>query len=179
MLNILVVHFTRERPLRISVADHLFSFRRYGKDRFHYLNAGSNGDRWFVRQQQFDAIIFHNTFFSARWSDDHYARAIAHVDFLKDYGCPKIAIVQDEFIYTDRVCAMIRNFGMQVVCSVASPSERRKIYDQVDFSQTRFVEVLTGYLSQDTFAQFENSSANRKGRPIDIGVDGCYLLRPR
>lgn len=170
MYNILVVYYyTIPQPPRVSVVDHLYCFRRYGRHRVFYLNAAVWGIPRLLRLIPFDLIVFHTTFLGARWNRPAFAWMMKRMAPLKKSGAVKVALPQDEFINTDLLCRFINEFAMEHVFSVAPESEWNTIYDEVDRERTAFHQVLTGYLDDATLKRINQLAESGTRRRLDIG----------
>jgi hypothetical protein len=169
MNNILIVFYYYQYPMRATIRDHLYSFRKYSAHRCFYLNLAVREVPWYVRKIPFDLIIFHTIFLSSRWSLKLFDAAVDKARSLKSMRAVKIALPQDEFLNTKVLCDFINEFEIDHVFSVAPPSEWKKIYPNVNFEQVHFHHVLTGYLDEETIAKVKGMEQSFKNRPIDIG----------
>ena len=61
----------------------------------------------------------------------------------------KFLFIQDEYDHTHRAWHWIKELGIQVVFTTVPPKSIEKIYPTNHFPDTRFVNVLTGYVSED------------------------------
>ncbi len=170
MADVLVVYHNDRLPWRATIRDHLFSFGRYGAHTVSYWNLAVPDAPGYLRRHRFDVVIFHTIFLSARWTPAFFAELAERVRWLASVDAVKVALPQDEFIHTDVLCDFINAMGIDVVGSVAPPSEWDKIYKTVDRSRTRFIELLTGYLDEDTLATIETLASEDTERPVDV----CY-----
>ncbi len=166
----LVVYGQTQFPQRVSVADHLYSFRRYSNGRTFYLNlAARQVPRWLPRVP-FDLVIWHTSFLSLRWAPEMFAAARLRAQPLKAIRAASVALPQDEFIHTDTLCDFLEEFGVSAVCSVAPEREWSTIYRSVDRGRVRFLRVLTGYLDEKTVKRIDRIvAAMPSDRPIDVG----------
>jgi hypothetical protein len=169
MPNALIVYCYSQFPPRVTIIDHLYSFRRYSDWNCFYVDAASQAIPSSLWGVGFDAIIFHTTFLSTRWSPEMFARLTAEVAWLRDVPAPKVAMPQDEFIHTDVLCEFLNEVGVDVILSVAPESEWPKIYATVDRDRVRIRQVLTGYLEERTVARIHRLARSEVGRPIDVG----------
>jgi hypothetical protein len=168
-MNILVLYNQEEFPLRATIRDHLYSFRNYSSDRCFYLNVRTRGVPWYLSKIQFDLIIFHTIFLSARWHLNAFRDLVNKVRVLKRMDAVKVALPQDDFIHTDILCDFINEFKVNYVFSAASEPDRRKIYSSVDLTVSKFFKVLTGYLDDETVNKVNRLAKSVKERTIDIG----------
>jgi hypothetical protein len=169
MANILMVYCCDVYPVRETIRDHLYAFRRYTPHRWFYLNVAASTVPRSLSRVSFDAVVFHTTFLSQRWSPALFARRVAGVRPLKEVHAIKVALPQDEFIHTDILCDFINEFGIDHVFSVAPPTEWPEIYSTVDFRKTKLSQILTGYLDEKTVARIASLARSAPPRTIDIG----------
>ena len=167
--NVLIV-YSLMQPMRSTIGDHLYSFKRYSRNRCSYLNVAARGvPRWLARQR-WDAVIFHTSFLSAmRWAPEAFTDQMREVEALRGAGRVRIAMPQDEFLRGGALCEFINRFDITDVFSVAPESEWPKIYESVDRDRVRFSRVLTGYLGEDTLERIDRIVAGAPERPIDVG----------
>lgn len=171
-LNILVVLHHPSRKMRTTIIDHLYCFEKYSTHNVYYLNTFYStelADE--IKDLEFDLIIFHTIFLSHRWETKEFTELI-HSDklkTLKESNSVKIALPQDEWIYTNVLCDFINIFGVSHVFSVSPKSEWKIIYNNVDFNYVKFHEVLTGYLENSRVDRINNLADKVKTRIIDIG----------
>jgi hypothetical protein len=91
------------------------------------------------------------------------------VQKIRDLPSVKVALPQDEYIYTDLLSNFINEFSIDYVFSVAPETEWPKIYRTVDFNKVKFFRVLTGYLEDTTVRRINALAKREQARPIDIG----------
>ena len=70
--NVLVVYSLLMHPLRATTSDHLYCFRRYGNDRYFYVNVGARRIPGWLRRIDFDAVLFHHTLIAYRFESDRF-----------------------------------------------------------------------------------------------------------
>jgi hypothetical protein len=169
MSNILVVYFSYNYPLRATIADCLYSFRRYAPHRCFYLNLAVRRLPAYLLKVPFDLIIFGNTFLGKRWIPPLFNRIVEKARPLKQLEAVKVALPQDEFIHSDMLCDFINEFGVQYVFSLEPESEWPKVYHKVNRSKTRFFRILAGYLEDKTLTRINRLVQSIHNRPIDIG----------
>ncbi len=171
MAKILVAYYYRRPfPPRASVRDHLNSFKKYAGHTCFYYNLGILAPPSWLGRIDFDLIIFHTTFLCCRWNPARFGRLLRQAEALKRHPALKIALPQDEFVYSEQLCDFIREFDIRQVYSTAPPSEWSRIYNRVDRDRVRFFPVLTGYLEDATLARIERlATTEGRQRQIDIG----------
>jgi len=168
MANILIVYYYQEYPPRANLYDNIYSFQRYSGHSCFYLNLFFRRVPRYLMAIPFDLIVFHKTFLGFRFHQQAFQRMLKRCGLLKKLPGIKIALPQDEFIYTTSLCRFINNFDIRAVFSVAPPSEWPKIYTTVDHSRVQFYQVLTGYLDEKTLKTI-SQLAGETQRDLDIG----------
>ena len=165
----LVVYNLMQHPLRSTIRDHLYAFRRYGTGRTYYLNlAVRDVPRW-VAEADFDTVVFHTSFLSQRWIPELFTDQLERASALRGLGRARIALPQDEFLRSGMLSDFINDWEVDHVLSVAPESEWPKIYAGVDRDRTRISLTLTGFLSDDTVSRIEGIVARTGERPVDVG----------
>ncbi len=176
MGNILVVHYSPSPPRRASARDNLDAFHKYSGGNCFYLNLAVRRVPWYLQHLSFDLIVFSAYFLAARcWKKEDAHRALTRARRLKAVNGVKIALPQDEFVYTAWLCDFINEFEMDYVFSVAPESEWPVIYPTVDLRRVRFVRVLTGYLDEATLGRIADLSQGVTDRPIAVGYRTAVL----
>ena len=166
---LLVAYAMLDWPLRDSVREHLYSFRRYSQRPCLYLNlAVRKPPRWLDRVA-IDGVIFHTTFLSKRGTPSYWETLVERARPLARLGRARVALPQDEYLPTAPLCAFIDEFAVDHVFSVAPESEWGAIYPTVDRGRTTFSRVLTGYLDPRTVALLGKADSPARARPIDVG----------
>ena len=56
--NVLLIYGLLQYPLRATIRDHLYSFRRHGRARYFYLNIAARRPPSWLREVDFDTVIF-------------------------------------------------------------------------------------------------------------------------
>lgn len=168
--NVLVVYALHQYPVRDTIRDHLYSFERYSRHRCFYLNLLVRRIPAVLNRVDFDAVIFHTTFLSMRWSSRAFEELVARAQPLKDVGGIRVAIPQDEFLQSAALSAFIDDFDVGYVFTAAARSEWPKIYATVDQSHVKFTTVLTGYLEGRSVSRMGRIAEETGTKPVDI----CY-----
>jgi hypothetical protein len=169
--SVLVAYAVLQWPLRGTVEDHLYSFRRHGTRDYSYVNLAVPGLVHPYALARYDAIVWHTSVLAwLRWPPREQQRGLRkRAARLRDCASVHVALPQDEFLLSDRVNDFIREFGVSHVFSVAPPSEWPKIYDGLDLRHTTVSRVLTGYLDDATVRRIGAILADGRERRIDIG----------
>jgi hypothetical protein len=167
--GILVVYAARTYPLRATIADHLYAFRRHSGRPCYYLNLLDRRPARHLSRLRLDAVVLHTTLLSERWSLPTFWGVVERARRLRDVAAVKIALPQDEFFQTGALEECFRALGVTHVFSVMPESEWPAVYPETDRARVRFSRVLTGYLEQETLARIDRLAARVPARDIDIG----------
>ncbi|MBM3668330.1 MAG: hypothetical protein FJW90_12850, partial [Actinobacteria bacterium] len=167
--NVLVVYGLLQHPLRATIRDHLYSFRRYARSRCFYLNLGVRRVPGWLRRIPFDAVIYHHTMTGQRMLPPVLSMQVRRARALHGIAPRSFAMIQDECIYTDSMSEFIEEFEVDDVFSVAPPSQWRTIYPTVDHQRVRFHQLLPGYLDEQTVDRIDGIVAAQGARPLEIG----------
>lgn len=165
-LDILVVYASRKHPLRGTTDDHLRAFGRYSGQRCGYLNLGLQGAPGYVKQGQFDLVIFHTTFLAGRWFDERMRILWKRALPLRELEAVKVMLPQDDFLKTDTLDRFFGEFGVDHVFTAMPKAEWPTIYPNVD--PERIHPTLTGYIDPGTVRRI-GAIGEKTERDIDIG----------
>jgi hypothetical protein len=154
-------------PLRAANLAHLLCWGRYSKHRVLYVNVAYAVPWILLDRIKIDAIIFDTIFLSMHWSPGYFMKRSAPLLRLRDLDCPKIAVVQDEFINTDYVVNFLKAIDVTDVLSCARAADWPTIYGGLDPSRVRFRTVLTGYVDETRSKRLIAEPI--RSRSIDVG----------
>ena len=177
--NVLVVYAQMMHPLRSTIEDHLYAFKRHSRRRVFHLNLRVQDVPRHVLRRRYDMIVFHTSFVGHRWAPEQFVELCRRAEPLKALDGVRVALPQDEFLRSRMVCDFVNDFGIDVVASVAPESEWPKIYPTVDPDRVRLHRVLTGYLDARTTDRIADLVATGGERDIDVGYRawrGAYWL---
>lgn len=167
--NVLVIYSLMDWPLKSTVIDHLHCFKNHSAGRVFYLNLPiAPPPRW-IRRLKWDVVVYHTSFLSTRWLPELFDRNCKAAAPLRDLGPMSVALPQDDFIYADLLSEFISKFRVENVLSVIPETEVAAVYPSVDRAGTKFGQVLTGYLSDDTLSRIGRILDESNVRQIDIG----------
>lgn len=169
--NILILYGYLEYPIRSSVRDLIYSFKKYSHENCYYYSPDHGDFPNFLKLIDFDIIVFTTIIISERWRGcQEFKRLVVDkIQFLRNYKAIKVIHPQDEWIQTNLLCDFINEFNITNVFTVAAESEWKIIYKNVDFNKVKFHPVLTGYLDEFTVSKFLSATSSVKERKIDIG----------
>jgi hypothetical protein len=168
MRTIVVFYHARNSlPLRSSNEAHLLCWHRYSRQRTLYVNVAFEVPWWLLRHLTIDAVIFDTIFFVMHWQPAYFTARATQCLAVKDLHCPKVAVVQDEFLHMDVVNSFLRDIGITDVLTCSEPSDWPTIYPLLDPETTRLRTVLTGYVDERRLADI--NERKQPVRDIDIG----------
>ena len=165
---ILVLYYSRHAPLRASAVDHLFSFRRYSGHRCIYINVAVRRVPAWVVALDVELVVFHTLLLATRWHRPMFRGVMERIQPVKRLACPKVALPQDEYIFTNNLIELLREFEVETVFTCAPESELPAIYGDLVDGPMRFIRVMAGYLEPVTIRRIERLATGRR-RSIDIG----------
>jgi hypothetical protein len=180
-MNVLVVYALRQHPLRSSIRDHLFAFRRYSSGRTAYLNLAAHRrvPSW-VHEVEWDLVVFHTSFISVfRWSPDGGPWLRRRAAPLRGIGRARIALPQDDFLRSDLVGEVLEELGVDHVFTPVPPSEQALVYRKMDLDRVQFHVGLTGYLDDDEVQHMIRltEEVGEEGRDIDVGYRAWHAAK--
>jgi hypothetical protein len=168
-LNILILYVSNQYPMRATLWDQLYCFRRYSDHNCFYLNFTVRRVPWYLKHVKFDLIVFGTLFLATRavaeWFSDPRERARP----LKSFDAVKIAFPQDEYLCSDVLADFINEFSIERVFTLAPKTEWPKIYDRIDTARVKLSRVLPGYLDDGTVERIEGLAPAGAPRDIDLG----------
>jgi hypothetical protein len=167
--SILVLYHSRVAPVRPAIADHLYSFRRYGGRPCIYVNMAVRSVPAWFRRLDIDLVILHTILLSDRWQPDDFRDVARRMRTVRSIRAPKVAIPQDEFINTDVLVDVLADLGVDHVLSCAPEDEWATLYGPLMASGTSVTRVLPGYLEPETVERITRLATEVPTRDIDIG----------
>lgn len=170
--NILILLNFETDNIRGTIKEHILCFEKFSDYKVHYLNINYTAvvpDE--LKNIDYELIIFHTKFLSARWVLDNFYRVIksTQLDFIRNSNAVKIAIPQDEFLNTNAICDFIDEFNIDHVFTNTNGIDTSNIYGSVKNKNVNYQEVLTGYLDEHTIEKINNLGKLIPERKIDIG----------
>lgn len=168
-LNILILYVSNQYPMRATLWDQLYCFRRYSNHHCFYLNLSVRRVPWYLKKVKFDLIVFGTLFLATRATDEWFLDPRTRAQPLKSFDAVKIAFPQDEHLRADVLADFINEFSINWVFSLSPRSEWPKIYDRIDGDNVKISGVLAGYLDDSTVARIEKLAGENLPRDIDLG----------
>jgi len=167
--SILVLYHAPHLPLRTTVSDHLNSIRRYSGRSCIYINLARRRIPAWIDRMHIDLVVLHTILLSTRWEPELFAEMAQRMEPIQRLSCPVIAIPQDEFLNTDPLNDLLREFRVSHVFTCAAERDWEAIYGPVLAEGVRLTRVLTGYVEPATVARIEKQARRNTRRDIDIG----------
>ncbi|WP_161958688.1 glycosyltransferase [Ferruginivarius sediminum] len=169
-LNVLVVYYCFASPTRDAILSHLYCFEKYSNYNVQFVNLFWEILPKHLEIQQWDVVIFHNTFLICRPAPELFDRVVKAVWPLKFNSHLNIAIAQDEANTTDALCNFIKDFDCKIVFSLMPTDEAKQtVYGGRVHPDTQIITVLAGYVDERLKQSFEGERKRIKRRDIDIG----------
>lgn len=169
MGSILVLYHSRQAPVRSAIADHLFSFRRYAGRPCIYLNMAVRSVPAWIGRLDIDLVVLHTILLSDRWNPDEFRDVVARMRHLRRIRAPRVAIPQDEFVYTDLLVEVLDETGVDHVFTCAPEDDWQKLYGPLIDKGVGMTRVLPGYLEPSTVHRIQTLARDVPTRDIDIG----------
>ncbi|HXH18429.1 MAG TPA: hypothetical protein VNJ07_05050 [Chitinophagales bacterium] len=167
--KVLLIFNLVEYPTRITLKEHLLSFKKYSGHSVYYLNFFFSRKtlRWLLNSVEFDLVIFHHSF-TNHWYEFLFRRDLNFLKKLHFKNAVKAAFFQDEYHHSDWKCRLINELGIEYVFSVANESEFKNIYNGVNHQKVKFIQVLTGYIDEEQITKVQRLE-KKVTRTVDIG----------
>lgn len=165
---VLVIYYADRSPLRTAIADHLYAIERYGFCKAIYLNVAIRSVPAWVDWLGVDLIVYDTTVLAQRWHPPTFRWVQARLARLRTLPAVKVALPQDEFIYTDQLCEFLLSYRVDHVLTCAAESDWMTIYGELAQGGIEFRRVLTGYIDPKTVARIERLARQSTARSVDI-----------
>ena len=167
-MKILIIHYNNKSDSfkRITIQEHLYSFKKYSKEQIYYLNA-FYGIPKLIINIKFDLIIYHYTFIGLKWSCPQ--TLLNKYKILKKLNGYKVGIPQDEYINSNYVCQFFSNYNIKTVFTRLPKSEWKKVYPKSKSGLDHYVTVLAGYIDNNQLSELSVHNKPHNKREIDVG----------
>lgn len=140
-MNVLILYNSTQTYTN-TVYEHLLSLKEHSRHRIFFAHADPVSELN-VDLGCFDAVGIH---FTIRLPFDQVSPSVARA--LEAYSGLKFLFIQDEYDYPRRTWSWINRLGMQLVFTVVPEPGISTVYPPSEFSRTRFVSILTGYVPE-------------------------------
>lgn len=168
-MKVLVLYQLHTSNDRNTIKEHLNSFKTYSNNSFHYVNI-LKGIPKYLLTIEYDLVIFHYTYLAGERfleEDEPWLRKIKGTNLLKGF---KIAIPQDEYDHTQRLCDFFDYAGVNTVYTCfmrdadIDTAYRNNIVSQISFKKT-----WTGFVDEKADNLLMGKRSPLAERSIDIG----------
>lgn len=168
MSNILYLYNSTQTYTN-TVYEHIASFAKHSRYRPFFCHHDST-TLLNLDLSRFDAVAIH---YSIRLPYDQLSPST--VEALKKFEGLKFLFIQDEYDHTYKAWHWIKNLDLQLVFTVVPKAATQRIYPSREFPNTRFVNILTGYvpdelkLNENVIPPSQRSlMVGYRGRPLPI-----------
>lgn len=176
-MKVLIIYSCSGYPVQSTFLEHLYSFRKYSKNKVYYLNFFFRQRYKLLKLIDFDLVIFHQSFTAPWETEESYRNKVRIVASVLKKNTLKVAFFQDEFFQTNLTVFLINHLKITHVFTVAPKSEIKKIYHGLSH-KVIFHQTLTGYISDEKIEKIQKLSHTT--RTIDIGYrtawNNAYVL---
>ncbi len=168
-MKILVLYTQAAKNERTTVFDHLYSFKNYIPNvEFHYCNILTKMP-FYLRWVNYDGIILHYTFLSNKWDPEMWHWIFKRVKTLSKMNTVKVAMPQDEYVYTDELCRFFKEYGVESIFTCAHPVDYQNFYPSEKCGLKHYFTTYPGFVDENTLNYIEQNSKKAEDREIDIG----------
>ena len=166
-MRVLILYYQQyERGIRNTVQEHLYSFRRYSEEQCYYLNV-AGGIPAYLARIPFDLVLYHYTMCACRFQPGFFDTIETRWQRLQTLSGYKAAMPQDEYVNSEGLCRLFKNFGIQTVFTCLPESEWPKVYPLEQSGVRDFVTVFTGYIDENAIPALAAYYTDL--RSIDVG----------
>ncbi len=172
-MKILYIYHNIDGNPRNTILEDLYAFKKYSEDDCFYLNVALYIPN-FILKIKFDVIIYHYTFTALKWRNNNnkYFENILKTkkfQILKNLQGYKIAIPQDEYLYSDTICKFFKEFGVKTVFTCLSKCDYQTVYPKNKTGLEYYFTIPAGFVDDKSVNLLTNRTKNLKERSIDIG----------
>lgn len=165
-MRLLFIYHQKPRKQRKAISSHLLAFKKMDDADIYYWNV-AYGIPDLVSKCEFDAVLFHFTFFLPNINQD-FSSSFYQWKILKNLDIPKFAMIQDEYVNTNSLCKFLKEFGVKHVYTCLPEDLWQVVYPFEKSGVTSFTQVLTGYIDEEMFSIFGSEIRAHRYRRVDI-----------
>ena len=144
-----------------AVQDHIKAITTYSNLHWFIENPLTCKVLYKLDLNYFDAIGIH---YSIKIYKDYYL-ADKFRKRVKNYSGIKFVFLQDEYLFADRISAILVELGVQLLFTLVDQANMAKAYPYLEFKKIKKITVLTSYVPDSIKAILTRPFAER---PIDI-----------
>ena len=167
-MKILVIYYNWELNPRKTIIENIKSFEKYLPYPVYYLNIAWGIPRW-VESLEFGAIIYHYTFLGLKWVNGEKKLFNSSVDRIIKIRGIKIAIPQDEYVFSNLLCRFFNHHKIDILCTCFFPEDYEKVYPKNQTGIKYYFTVLPGYVDDEAVVNWSKKNKSHKDRKIDLG----------
>jgi hypothetical protein len=172
----LILYTQRNLNLRQTVKQHLFSFQKDKGLDITYVNVINKFPK-FLSNYSYDLLILHYSFLGGHrfFADEKlWLKKTKGIDSLNVKF--KVAIPQDEFLYTDRLYFLFKKVNVDMILTTLySDKDIKLFYERDKLYKPSIKKVLPGYLDESIINYCIKNEINFNDRKVDIGYRGRNL----
>lgn len=170
-MKILILYSRYRISERETFKAHLNSFKKKKELDVHYLNIAFSKLPSFIFKYKFDLLILHYSFLAGeRFYLDDKKWISKTKEIEKIQAKIKIAIPQDEYLYTSRLTKLFNNLKIDIICTtLIRDKDIDLLYSQELNNDPKIIKVLTGYLDLSSLDYINKKITKLHQRKIDIG----------
>ena len=154
-MKVLILYLTFNEPLRLTIDQHLFSFQRYIYDVefiYHDVNHPLPSN---ISTIKFDGVVLHYTLLSIKYNYKLWKKLSGYLRFLKENQAVKVAIPQDEYWFSERLCQLFKDIRLDAIFTCVLPEYYHVLYPK-HLCEVEYIEtVFTGYVDEDLLQKIE------------------------
>ena len=154
-----------KKEMRLAIKQHLEVLELLKPDyAIRYHNVYDNARR--LRTLKYDAVIFHTTFLTMRWSHFFYDLKWK-LRWIQNLTGLRIAIPQDEYDHSEILDEWLFELDVSIIFSCFNEDKRKTLYPLMH-EQAMFYPALTGYIQEETAREIQPRLLPTSSRPNDI-----------
>ncbi|MFO0773152.1 MAG: hypothetical protein U0172_00630 [Nitrospiraceae bacterium] len=151
-----------------TILDHIDAFSTYSRHEVHRLNPRGRTEFSPLRLDQFDVVVI------------HYSLCVLYESYLpsslksqlRAFSGLKIQFIQDDYRWVDKICAVMRDIGLDVLYTLVPEKQIGRIWTSARLPNVLKVTTLAGYVP-DRLLGLQTPQVEQ--RPLDIGYRGREL----
>jgi len=166
---ILVIYNNWDFNKRLTFSQSIDCFKKYSKpNHVYYLNVAL-GIPNYVQKMNFDVIIYHYSILILKWTNPEQNLFNYNLNKLIKLKGYKVAIPQDEYIYSDYICKFFKLHNIKSVFTCLFEEDFEKVYPKEKSGVEYYITVLPGYSDDLEVEKWKNKTKPHIERKFDIG----------
>lgn len=151
-----------------TILDHISALTNRSRHRVYVYNPRGMSNSRFLDLDEFDVVVIHYSIFII---SDYYL-ALEFRERLRRFEGLKIQFIQDDYRWVDKIAAMMRHLGINILFTLVPADEIPKIWDEIRLPNVLKINTLPGYVPERLVGI---ETMPLEIRPIDIGYRGRIL----